>query len=427
MPTLREYFVSESTDYFGQLNEQLNRLDGSRGDPQELLRLSRGLRGSAHLAREGRVYRAGLGLEAAARAVTSGRLQWNPDIAGRARRTLEDLQALANGGEEDDAADGRVKRVLDRWKEIGVELPQDATHAGQQPGERSLASKQFREFAAIEVAGIANEIDTTLAQLVQDPRNRDILKAILRRQRALLGAARLDEVGVVAETLRAIEDLVRVIHKLNVAVKDEWATVFRAARDVLATAQEPLKQGNDPTPTPALSKLRTLRTELLDRYGEGDAVPVTGAPPAGNPLSSSAPLSTPAPTTPSPAPSTSPAPALAAAAANPGPPKAPNTAAAAAPSPTPAPGPQPIVATAQAPTPTPPQPAPAPEKPPGNSSGNADGGERVVPIEELCYSGEPALRRALELRPDFENRAGEDSDAREAVDELFDLIRLGIG
>jgi hypothetical protein len=58
---------------------------------------------------------------------------------------------------------------------------------------------------------------------------------------------------------------------------------------------------------------------------------------------------------------------------------------------------------------------------------SGEGPDRIVPIEELCYSGERALRRALELRPDLENMAGDDSDKREVVEEVFDLIRLGCG
>lgn len=406
MATLRDYFVSESNEYFSQLKEQFNRLDASRGDPADFLRAARALRGSAQLARESRVYRAGLSLEHAARAMSAGSLAWNTDVSGRARRTIEDLESLANGGEDEDAAEARVKRVLDRWRELGVNLPAETAQVGKPAGgERSAASKQFREFAAHEVAGISGEIDSTLAQLAHDPKNRDLLKAILRRQRALLGSARLDEIGVVAETLRAIEDLVRVIHKLNVAVKDEWATVFRASRDVLSAALEPLRAGNDPMPTPALSKLRTLRTELLERYGEGEAVPVTGGPQAAE-ASSSTPPAPAAPVPPRPA------------AAAPPPPPSATSAAPAAKAP-PSPPSAPAAAAA---------PATATPSSAGLAGDNGAGeSERVVPIEELCYSGERALRRALEIRPKLETIAGDDSDAREAVDEIFDLIRLGIG
>src|SRR5688572_29514121 len=134
MATLRDYFVTETDDYFTQFAAALTRLDASRGDPNELVRVARALRGSAQLARESRVHRAGLGLEAAARAVVSGALQWNPDVSGRVRRTIEDLQALVAGGETDDAADARVKRVLDRWNEVNVQPPSDALEGSATPG-----------------------------------------------------------------------------------------------------------------------------------------------------------------------------------------------------------------------------------------------------------------------------------------------------
>ena len=385
MATLRDYFVTETNDYFAKINTALAQLDSSRGDPNELVRLAKGLRGSAQLARESRVLRASQGLEAAARAVVGGALNWSGDIGDRVRRTLEDLQALVTGGEDDDAADERVKRVLDRWREVNIQPPSEVLDSSvTPPGERSQASKQFREFAAHEVSGIVAEIDTGLGQLGSDPRNREVLKSILRRQRALLGAARLDEISIVAETLRAIEDLVRVIVKLNVPVKEEWAAVFRAAREVLGAAVDPLKEGNDPTASPALSRLRTLRTELLDRYGEGEAVPVTGGPPPG--------MQPPAPKTE--AANTSAATSAGAVAVT--------TATGAAES-----------AASASPASSPPTSVPQ--------------GDGIVPIEDLCYDGERALRRALELAPQIESLAGDNSEARDHVEELFDLIRLGIG
>jgi hypothetical protein len=82
--------------------------------------------------------------------------------------------------------------------------------------------------------------------------------------------------------------------------------------------------------------------------------------------------------------------------------------------------------------PTPPaaaRPAPAPAAPvpsiaevaPAAAAPDEDG---VVPIEQLQYSGEKALRRALELKPALD-RLASDAAARAAIDEVFDLIRLG--
>jgi hypothetical protein len=49
----------------------------------------------------------------------------------------------------------------------------------------------------------------------------------------------------------------------------------------------------------------------------------------------------------------------------------------------------------------------------------------VVPIDELLYRGDAALRRAQELRAELERVVpASDRAARESLDELFDLVRL---
>jgi chemotaxis protein histidine kinase CheA len=373
MATLREFFVTEAADYLAQLTGAVQQLDSGSGDPTELHRHTRGLRGSAQMAREERVYRAALGLEAAARSVANGIVNWTEDISTRIRRTLEDIDALVKGEEPDDSMDQRLKRALERWKEAGVEVPtQEANTA-----PLSEASRQFMQFAAHEVTGIVTEMQAALETLAEDPRSRDPLKAILRRQRALLGAARLDEISVVAEALRGTEDMTRVIAKLNVPVKEEWLAVFRSARDVLRAAIEPLQRGEAPSATPALSKLRTLRQELLDRYGEGEAVAVTAGP---------TPAATAATGTYTPPPSTA------------------------------APKSFDI-----------PSPAAKPVVPPEREAADNQDHEKphVVSIDHLQYQGVRALQRALELQPVLERIAGDNAEAREQVNELFDLIRLG--
>ena len=371
MATLREFFVTEAADYLKQLTDAVQNLDAGTGDTRELHKQSRGLRGSAQMAREDRVYRAALSLEAASRSVAGGIFSWTEDISSRIRRTLEDIDALIKGGEGDEDAEGRVKRAIERWQDM-VEMPGEAAPTSTPPA--SEASRQFQQFAAHEVAGIVNEMEAGLVTLASDPRNRDPLKAILRRQRALLGAARLDEIAVVAEALRATEDMTRVIAKLNVPVKEEWLSVFRSARDVLKAAIDPLRRGENPGPTPALSKLRTLRQELLDRYGEGEAVAIIGGPSQG--------AGTPAAT---------PAPAAEARVS-------------------------PISRSFTTPTPAATPEAPAVAAPDDNG---------IVPIDALLYDGPRALKRALELQPAIERIAGDDPQAREQVKELFDLIRLG--
>jgi hypothetical protein len=196
-------------------------------------------------------------------------ISWSDDVGQRARATVDDLRVLVERSGTDARLDERVNATLERWTSLGIALPEHA--AGAAPAALH-GSSEFRAFAAREVSGIADALERGVQQLAAAPMDRDALKMILRRQRALLGAARLDEIPVVAEILRAVEDLTRVIAKLDVGVKQEWLDIYRVAREGLKAAVEPLNRDEDPPASHALSRLRHMREELLDRYGAGEAV-----------------------------------------------------------------------------------------------------------------------------------------------------------
>ncbi|CAN5745811.1 hypothetical protein BH23GEM10_BH23GEM10_15000 [soil metagenome] len=378
-----EIEMATLTDYFDtQAREVLNRLD--RGlqqmplpDTGELHRALRELRGTAQMAREERVYRTVSAFEAVARALASNALTWSDEVADHARETIADLRILIERGGDDDELDARADAAIDRWSGSGVgAVGGDAPAAAPEAGS---ASREFRDFAAREIAGISDALDTGVQQMAASPMDREPLRMILRRQRALLGAARLDEVPVVAEILRAIEDLTRVIAKLDVGVKQEWLDIYRVAREGLKATIEPLQRDEDPQSSHALSRLRHMREELLERYGAGEAV--SAAHESEGLVQAQAAAEPPAPKQfEEPAP-----PAAEAQTANEAAPVAEANAAAGA--------------------------APATE------------GD-VVPIEELCYRGDAALERALELQDAIARVAEHDPQAREAADELFDLIRI---
>lgn len=274
MPTLAEYFDTESRLYLERLQELVA---AARPEPAALHRTARALRGTAQMAREERVYRGALALETAARGLVGGQLEWTDELLAATRATVSDLGALVTRAETDSALDARLDESIERWRALGVPLPAAALGQPQaEPVAMASGTAELRSWAAREVESIAEALEQGIADLSSDPMNRQALKAILRRQRALLGAARLEEIPVVAEILRAIEDLTRVIAKLDVGVKQEWLDVFRVARDGLASAIEPLRADRDPSATHSLARLRHLRAELLDRYGTGEAVSAAG-------------------------------------------------------------------------------------------------------------------------------------------------------
>lgn len=457
MATLSEYFDSEARDRLLELERALAR--DQRPDHEAMHRAVRALRGVAQMAREERVFRAASTLEAASRSLVAGAMDWSDDVAQRVRQTLTDLRSLVERSSDDGELEDRAGATVDRWAAVGIRA------GGPAASVADYASGAFRDFAAREVAAIAEALDSGVQQLGAEPMDREPLRTILRRQRALLGATRLDEIPVVAEILRAVEDLTRVIAKLDVGVKEEWLDIYRVAREGLRASVEPLQQNRDPQPTNSLSRLRHMREELLERYGTGEAV--SSAHESGG-LVQAAPMDeepepvalTQAPAEPTPEPEQDPpvsgvhgdeeppeevllledalpdaadadAAATGADSAEPAGEEeegeeeeegldllaaatgAMQRAAAMA-----APAAAAVAAVAEGV-------AEAVSDAADNASGAAESPEEVaVPIEDLCFRGDAAVARAQELRGIIDRVAGHDPQARDAVEELYDLIRL---
>ena len=293
MATLSEYFRTEARDFLTTLERSLQRAPGP--DAAELHRAVRGLRGTAQMAREQRIFDVVSAFESVTRAIADGALAWSDNVAARARDTIADLRALLDPTEDDEQLDARVHEAAARWREADP-APAPASAAPLVDG----GTADFREFAAREAAGIADTLDHGIQDLQADPMNREPLTAILRRQRALLGSARLDEIPVLADILRAVEDLTRVIVKLDVGAKKEWLDIYRVARDALQTTIAPLLRDELPEGSHSISRLRHMREELLERYGsaveqppppEDSLAPPTVSHPAAPFLSSASPVS----------------------------------------------------------------------------------------------------------------------------------------
>jgi hypothetical protein len=369
MATLSEYFETEVHDALAQI---ASLLDSELPDTAVLHRAVRALRGTAQLAREEHVFRAASALEAVTKATHAGTVEWGGELRAALQGTVADLHALVRRDGDPDAQRARAAEVEERLRGAGIA----AGAAGSPPTaafDTTREDDEFIRFAAQEVAGIAEALDRSVRELVDAPMDRDPLKAVLRRQRTLLGAARLDEIPVVAEILRAVEDLTRIVARLDVGVKQDWLDVYRVARDGLRQALEPLQRGEDPPHSNSVSRLRHMRHELVERFGSGEVV--SAAHDSG-------------------------------------------------------------LVQAQ-PVEEQPQPVALPVEPYAEESdeeaapdlvaaaAGAPGG--VVPVESLCYTPEEALRQALALHDVIMRATADDAEARAAADELFDLIRYALG
>lgn len=256
---LVEWFEKEAGGYLTVLERDA---DGLGKEPLALDGLraaARALAGAARLAGRHRLHRAAAALEAGLRTTDLEPGNAADRLAEDVRLSVADLRFLLDTHGPTDARDARVDVVAARWS--------DAASIDDGPAA-TTGHDDFTGFVVREAEGVADAMDAGIDAFSRDPSSREWLGSILRRQRALLGSARLDEITVLAEALRAVEDLCELIVRLGVPVKSEWLDVFRCARDVLNSAATAIADGKEPGQTPALSRLRTLREELVARYGD---------------------------------------------------------------------------------------------------------------------------------------------------------------
>lgn len=119
---LNEYLVREASDYLDQLSRLLE--EAAPADPEHLLRLARGARGSAQLAGAETLASVAARLEDTARAVVSGSVAWSEELRALALHTTRDLQLLLRAlNRWGPAEDARLRAALERWSDPNPEEP----------------------------------------------------------------------------------------------------------------------------------------------------------------------------------------------------------------------------------------------------------------------------------------------------------------
>lgn len=275
MPSLREYFLTESADYLDRLETLANADDA---DAPELLRTARALRGSAQMAREERVRKLAATIETVARQLESGARPWDADTRERLTATLAEAREIARVGEDDPAGAARADAALARWAEVGVSAGEEAEPQAQ----GAAADQETRAFVETEVRGVIEELERALPALTREPMGREPLKALLRRQRTVLGSAALARFPIVSEALHAVEDATRVVARKNLAVDDAWLALYREALDVLRDAVGRIRAGETTSPeSPAVRELRSLRERLIGDAGAAQPAPAPPPSPEG--------------------------------------------------------------------------------------------------------------------------------------------------
>jgi len=260
---LSEYFAQEAGEYLDRLDALLARPEAP--DPVEFFRLARGVRGSAQLAGAQGVARVAEGMEDAARALRDGALAWSDDVRARARATAADLRVLvgssARWGAEEDR---RAQEAVARWEGTGAARRRDGAAGGG----------QIFDFLRREIAGVVGEMDRALAELRDSPTSREPLRVVLRRMRPVRGVAGMDNLSPVLELLEGIEDAAHAVMGRATGVAAAEMELLSAGRDALAAAGAGLERGQPVGETPELQRFRQVRDGMETEVEADDVVPV---------------------------------------------------------------------------------------------------------------------------------------------------------
>lgn len=250
---LNDHFVREAGDYVAELERLLTL--GDVPDAERVLRLARGIRGSAQLAGVQGVAEVAARLEGAARFVLEGRIPWSAELRERAVRTVADLKALVPAvGRWGAAEDARAGEALARW---GGFAEIAATPPAVPQGEAVFS------FVRGELEVVAATLERAVARLRAAPRERAPVEEILRAIRALLGVADADPLEPVMEVLHGLDEMLRAIAAEELPVEGERLEFLEVALAAVRAARDGLARGADLRGAdPAFVRFRALRERL---------------------------------------------------------------------------------------------------------------------------------------------------------------------
>ncbi len=235
------------TEFFGmEASEYLERLDAlvsspQRPDTQELVRLTRALRGSALMANQEKIAAAASAFEAFCGAIHAARVQWDEASRQLAIRTTDDLKvlvrAVADWGAQEESLAAKIEGELNAV-------------AGHRPAARQASAglnTGARAFIGREGAAVASALKRAATSLATNPDDEKPLKAIIKVMQPLLGIASLREAPPIPDLLDAIDSMVSEYARRSQPITN-IGEIFGAAALALARAAREVASTGKPDP-----------------------------------------------------------------------------------------------------------------------------------------------------------------------------------
>ena len=227
-----DFFLIEGSDWLDRLDGLTQTPAGHLPQGDELLRLSRAFRGSAIMASQHGMARAGQGLESCARAIRENRLGWTEATRAELVRAIDDIKILMRRLRNPEQGD------TEKAEQIGIGLDRMSGRASAQmrAAQGPGLDAGGRAFVAREAAAIASVLQNASRTLRGDPANREVLHGISPAMSSLRGVAVLNDLPPLAEILSAIEYAARDVSAAAGTLGPDVADVFDAGAKALARA-----------------------------------------------------------------------------------------------------------------------------------------------------------------------------------------------
>jgi len=265
-----DFFVLEASDYLERLDRIAQAPAGTGPSGDDFVRLARAFRGSALMATQRVMARAGQGLEAAARAVRDGRLVWDERVRGEVIRAVDDCKILLRRVKAPEAGDAQRAEGIGLGLERLAGRPPETAARAPQTGGLDAGS---RAFVGREAAAIASTLDRAARALDLHPASRDVLGSIAPAMSQLRGVAILNDLPPLADLLASVDGAVKLVLSTPGSVPGEAAAVFDAAAKAVArAAREVVDAGR---PTAESGEAQAFASALLRTFVRvGEPVPI---------------------------------------------------------------------------------------------------------------------------------------------------------
>lgn len=258
---MAEFFAMEAGDYLDRLDTLVSSPDAPA--TEELLRLTRALRGSALMANKAPIAGVAASFENLARAMHEGRCVWAEGIRQLCVRAVDDLRilvraAVAQWGSQEDA----------KAKNLAAELDSvtGQSAAAAQPTVSREADAGTRAFIAREGAAVASALKQSAQS--QTPLGTDSMQAVLKAMQPLRGVASLRDFPPLTDLLDGVQRAIDELTRRSVPQPDASALFDAAARALSRAAREVAAAGKPDADSPEASEFAQLLGKVLDLAGE---------------------------------------------------------------------------------------------------------------------------------------------------------------